>query len=396
MQQARGNASTVNIIMVGPYPTDAQHIAGGVEASVYGLAQALVDREDVSDVNVFSLPIKGVDRRRVERPSQSDRLRVQYLDFPWKMQASTALHAPTILRCARASKGAVTHIHGSGLLQTILLVALRAMRCPAVWTMHGITSIETKSLLLQHPSFRRLATWLMYSALEAIARIACSHIIVDTPYVAGKLQHRRGIAVIPQGVDEDVFADNAIAGPSSSEIISIGVIKPRKGHHLLLESFATAFANDQRIKLTIIGASSDKRYAGILDETIATLGLEDRVHIHTDLSREEMLQALRAASIFALHTQEESQCIAACEAMAAGRPVVSTAVGGLPYVVPSDSGRLVSYGDVEGFAGALRELMLNPDERAQLGARGRQAAQAYRWNNIAARVVSCYTSARTS
>jgi len=81
----------------------------------------------------------------------------------------------------------------------------------------------------------------------------------------------------------------------------------------------------------------------------------------------------------------------AVEAMVCGKPVVASAVGGLPDVVADgESGLLVKPNDVNGLREALRVLLLNPAKRAQMGAIGRQRARLFTVNTVADRIEQIY------
>jgi glycosyltransferase involved in cell wall biosynthesis len=99
--------------------------------------------------------------------------------------------------------------------------------------------------------------------------------------------------------------------------------------------------------------------------------------------RHDMPACLAAADIVALPSLHEGLGVAALEAMAAGRPVLASRVGGLgEVVVAEETGLLVPPGDADALAAALARLAGDPALRARLGAAGR------------ARVLACYTSER--
>ena len=81
--------------------------------------------------------------------------------------------------------------------------------------------------------------------------------------------------------------------------------------------------------------------------------------------------------IFALPSESEGLGIVVMEAMAAGKPVVATRVGGLPSLVEHGrTGYLFDLNDYEGFAACLRRLCVAPELRRAMGAAGRQRAEA--------------------
>jgi glycosyltransferase involved in cell wall biosynthesis len=84
---------------------------------------------------------------------------------------------------------------------------------------------------------------------------------------------------------------------------------------------------------------------------------------------------LAQAHVFALTSRREALGIAIIEAMAAGLPVVASAVGGISELVtPGETGELVSPGDVEGLASALVNLLESPERRYLYGERARGRA----------------------
>ena len=124
-------------------------------------------------------------------------------------------------------------------------------------------------------------------------------------------------------------------------------------------------------------------------------GLTHGAEIHTDVSRREIMALLGQARLFVLHSQEESQGIALCEALAAGLPVVATQVGGIPFVVSEGKdGLLVPYGDVKAFADAIVTLLSDDALHDRMSAQAKLSAQRFDWGAIAAEVMKVYARAR--
>jgi starch synthase len=124
------------------------------------------------------------------------------------------------------------------------------------------------------------------------------------------------------------------------------------------------------------------------------------------LSREEIRQLYSHAAIFVCPSVYEPFGITNLEAMACERPVVATAVGGIPeVVVDGETGVLVPVAfspdepmrptDPEqlarNLADAINGLMADPDRRARMGAAGRRrAVEQFSWSSIAARTIALY------
>jgi glycosyltransferase involved in cell wall biosynthesis len=110
-------------------------------------------------------------------------------------------------------------------------------------------------------------------------------------------------------------------------------------------------------------------------EQVAGLGLESRVRFLG--IRADVADILRASDVFVLSSRWEGNPMSVMEAMAAGLPVVSTAVGGVPELVrDGETGLLVPSEDTGALAQAIQALVDNPARRQAMGAAARQHAVA--------------------
>jgi glycosyltransferase involved in cell wall biosynthesis len=104
-------------------------------------------------------------------------------------------------------------------------------------------------------------------------------------------------------------------------------------------------------------------------------GLEPRIHLLG--RRSEVPECLAASDVFVLSSNWEGNPLAVMEAMAAGLPVVGTAVGGVPELVESgQQGILVPPGDCAAFTDAMRILMNDPQKRTAMANAARARATA--------------------
>jgi glycosyltransferase involved in cell wall biosynthesis len=118
------------------------------------------------------------------------------------------------------------------------------------------------------------------------------------------------------------------------------------------------------------------------------LGLREQVHF---LGRSDDVPAMTAQFTLAvIASRHEGFCGVAVEAMALGVPIVATAVGGIPEVVPQEAGVLTPDDDAEAMAAAVRHLLESPAERDRLGAAARVAAERFDTAETARATLAAY------
>ena len=148
----------------------------------------------------------------------------------------------------------------------------------------------------------------------------------------------------------------------------VGRLVPIKRVDLLIQAVKLASANGPRIRLAVIGDGNSRAE---LESLTDALGVREQVRFLG--YRLDVSELLADADMAALSSANEGIPVSLVEAGAAGRPIVATAVGGVPDVVPADGGRLVSPNDPAALAAALRELAIaGPDVRARIGERARR------------------------
>ena len=148
--------------------------------------------------------------------------------------------------------------------------------------------------------------------------------------VAGWGTDRSKIAVIYNGVDfkpsglskEDARRKLGIFGHI---ILSVGRLVPWKGFRMLVKMMPNVFEINQAFRLVIVGDGPDKK---TLESMVKNLGLERKVLLAGKKSQSELATYLAAADIFVLNTGYEGFSHQILEAMTAGIPIITTAVGG--------------------------------------------------------------------
>lgn len=192
--------------------------------------------------------------------------------------------------------------------------------------------------------------------------------------VAGGVPRQR-IALIPSAVDPErvrprlaAAAVRAAQGAPAAAplLLCIAALVRRKGIDVLLDALAALAARGLRPLLWVAGDGAERA---------ALAGQAQRLGVARQVEwlgqRDDVGDLLAAADAFVLPSRAEGLGVAALEAMAAGRAVVASAVGGLAEaVIDGRSGLLVPPGDAVALAAALERLLREPDLRAALAAGG--------------------------
>lgn len=149
--------------------------------------------------------------------------------------------------------------------------------------------------------------------------------------------------------------------PESRILGTVGRLNPAKDHATLVNAFARLAAQDSRLHLVIIGEGEQR---AVLERMIEQSGFADRIHLAG--ARHDVAELLPDLAVFALSSVTEGFSIAVLEAGAAGLPVVATDVGGNKEILGDGRGLLVSPGQPDGLARALRKVLDDPGEAARM------------------------------
>ena len=212
-----------------------------------------------------------------------------------------------------------------------------------------------------------------------------------------RLPSKRGvdadrIEVIPNGVDTALYypgdkqqARESIGCPADQKmVLSVGHLKPIKGHDVLLRSMAR-LSGQGDVHLYFIGGNVDAQWSAQLKRLAEQLNLMERVSFLGAKPKEEVAVWLRAADVFALGSHREGCCNAVLEALASGTPAAVTRAGDNDrYVVEGATGRVVSPNDPEAMAEAIDAALCDDLDPAEVAA----SVGDLTWDRVADQVIS--------
>jgi len=213
------------------------------------------------------------------------------------------------------------------------------------------------------------------------------------------------ISVIPAGIDCEKFkpavknrqASNRFGiSDDAIKILFVGRFVPEKGIFDLLNAFSMMLKNYQNLELLIVGSGSLKMRTEISRVT-ANLKIGRKVKFLGNIEYADMPQIHNLADMFCLPSVETKQWAeqfgySMVEAMACGKPVVSTCTGSIPEVIKHRvTGILVEPNNPAALQLALEELVLNKKERENFGRNGREwVLEKFEANKIAKQLAGIY------
>jgi teichuronic acid biosynthesis glycosyltransferase TuaC len=229
----------------------------------------------------------------------------------------------------------------------------RALRRPVVITLRG-SIVRLATYRLHRPQLRVALRW-------ATRVLAVSESLREAAVSLGLPPEK--IRVIPNGVDTARFfpVDQAAARlaldlPKDRKILlSVGGLNEGKGHHRIVAMLPLLLRRHPDLLYVVVGGGRRAdSLRPVLDRLVRDLALQDHVLLAGERPHEEIPLWMSASDVFCLATRSEGWANVLLEAMACGRPVVSTRVGGNAEIVTDPSlGTLVRAGDDTAFAEAL-------------------------------------------
>lgn len=248
----------------------------------------------------------------------------------------------------------IAHTHGS--LAGRVAAALTGAR--VIYTKHGLAGESERSVQVRTPGavLKRASAWLFADRTVAVSQA------VKRALVAGGADPAK-VVVIPGGVDLSTYAD---AGPLVPGVLgTVGRLEREKGLDVLVAAMAQ-LSGEARL---LIGGDGLQRQA--LETQVKSLQLDDLVSLTGFVP--DVAAFLSRIGLFVLASRTEGLGLVVVEAMAAGRPVVATRVGGVPEVVADgETGILVPPEDPAALAAAIRRVLGDPALAARMGQAGRE------------------------
>jgi glycosyltransferase involved in cell wall biosynthesis len=237
----------------------------------------------------------------------------------------------------------------------------------SLWLPRGSKPRYVVTRRMDYPERRGWYTDCLYNrrvdGVVAISRVI-ANLLIQAGVDGGKIR------CIPSGIDPRRFAESARQKPQSTGVQVIGCLAgldERKGHEYLLQAAASLKADGLKLCYKIAG---DGPLRHSLEQQASRLGLQDEVSFLGFVA--DPAEFLAQVDVLVMPSLYEGLGVAVLEAMAAGKAVIATRVGGLPEsIVEGVTGLLVPPRDAGTLAEAIAKLVHTPALAAAMGEQGR-------------------------
>ena len=348
--------SRPRVLMVGPLPLPL----GGVQLMNQMLIGSSLGREfELETVNTS----KGMLRWAVEAPS-------------WRTPLYLVRDVARLLSALVRFRPRIVYVHAapslSFLRDWLFMVIARLAGAKVVCHYHG--TVHTKFPSLRTSRGRCIGRVLMRAA---------HHVIVLGPTYAremGEAWHRNGdISWSPNMADVELFRGVSPAEPAQwlkpgeRAVLFVGRLSAPKGIFDLFDAIPRVIERHPEVRFVLVGVAESDDREPMLRAEVARRGVAERVTFLGSLEGRDKARAYVSSSLIVVPSWTEAFPLVIPEAMAAGLPIVVTAVGAIPdFVTDGADGFLVAPHDPESLADRMNRLLDDEPLRRAIAERVRE------------------------
>lgn len=316
--------TNLNILLIASIPFHFENVKGGVESAVVNLITGFVL---VKNIQVHVLSIRPDIKQPIE-VVYSNNITIYY--FPYGK-----INNP-LIEYAGNSRRIVTQmvkrinpdlIHYQCIDPGLMSVNTKFFY-KLVATQHGIISEEKK----YQTGIYKKSFFLIKSFFEAYYLQKIQNIVLISEYnkkiISEMLKTRVRTKLIRNAVNKDFFSI-PIKKDVGNKLYFVGTITKLKNVHFLLETMARLNGQGYYFTLDIIGDYQSDEYKKIIEGLISKHQMENQVCFHGRQPQSKIIEIITDLDIFILPSQQESLPVSIAEAMAAGKIVLASNVGGI-------------------------------------------------------------------
>lgn len=382
----------LKILVIGPLPLDLGNIKGGVEAVIFNMLEGYNGVNNIA-VKIFSLTH---ETNKAIEVCFSNNISINY--YPYGFTKSTKLGA--LLNGRRFLKKVIKeynpdiiHFQGNG-SQLLLSLGLNSKKL--VITPHGMLKEEYRHA----PKFIPRVNLMMAIGIESLFLKKFHNFIFIADYAKNYFfENYRYLnyppckfEVIPNPLNQ-LFFSEPLYPQRINNFIFIGSITPRKGLDLLLSAIAKVKTAGYNVTLAVVGGFYDDIYKKKIFSQIDKLNISEIVNFEGWQKQDRVLELLKNSDCLVLPSYQETLPVSILEALAMGKIVVSSDVGGCPEMIQNNvNGFLFNKGDVDDLTTVLLNIMINKNLTFIAKNAHSTAIDSYQSNKVTEKVIAFYQS----
>lgn len=390
-QDDRPSTSQTSVAMIGSYiPRRC-----GIATFTHNLATAIAER-------VHDQPLESTDRVRIVAVNDQDDLYTYGPEVAFEIRQRRKhdyRNAADFINDSKFETISLQHEFGlfGGDSGVYLLELLERVKKPVVTTLHTV-------LAEPNDSQREVLNRICDCSSKLVVMAERARTILQDCYKIPQDQIRvihHGVPDLPFGDTEALKTRFGTAG--RPVILTFGLLGPSKGIEIMLDALAQVVPDHPEVVFIVLGAThphvkreSGESYRLSLERRVLDLGLQKNVIFHNRyVSEEDLCEYLAAADIYVTSYPNKEQIVSGtlAYAIAAGTAVISTPYRYAQEMLADGRGRLVDFGDVNGFAAAVREVLENDGERERMQAAAYEMGRMMIWPRVASQYQETLTEA---
>jgi glycosyltransferase involved in cell wall biosynthesis len=374
----------MKVLMIGNIPCDLQSIKGGVESAIINLLGGFAK---LDSIHVIVISFHKSLRSSTSFPFSKN---IEIFYFPstriklWSVLFYQRKHINKIIQEFHPD---LIHFQGSG---PRMLSLLGVPRSTIVITLHGIMKEELK---YQMTLFNK--TKLLFKSLvDKFYLPHFRHFIFISRYNRNQVQFTCAAEVIIPNAISSLFFEITGKNEFSHRMIYTGAINRRKNLMLALKALHELKQRGKVFTLDVVGGTKEPVYKKQIDHFILENNLTDIVRFYGWTSQHTIRELMQQADILILPSRQESLPVSVAEAMAAGKVVIATRVGGTGEMIThAETGFLFEKDNPEQLVSILEGLYNNAVEISRIGTNAsRVARERYKPENVANKTLMFYNS----
>ena len=368
--------SKIKVAMLCTYPLNENKIYGGVETHVYHLTHHIALLSDI-ELHIVTL---GTNKKQFLKNNIYFHI-IKKSNFRYVRPLDMIKLRREILKI----NPDIVHVQGTSYMYSLPATLVRGKH-PTLLTVHGLVKMEFKF----EKGVRYATGKFISKPLEKYAISKIQSIIVCSPAMKELVNNMTNskIYVIPNGINLERIDDVQSIDLNHPNIFFVGLLRKVKGIGILLNAIPIIKKSISDICVYIAGSG---QLENELKSLVKKLDIEENVKFLGFLQEEEKYIYYKSADLCVVPSVYESFGIVLLEAMAYGKPVVASNVGGIPYVVENGTtGLLFECGNVKELAEKIIVLLRDEELRKKMGEAGRERAKEFTWDKIAEQTVDLY------